>query len=74
MAVQSTLLKSALTMKYKEGVDTNGADIIRLKKFSNVKVTADNQSIYDVSAAFGPLMKYPILETQRSDDNILINV
>ena len=74
MAVQSTLLKSALTMKYKEGVDTNGNDIIRLKKFSNVKVTATNQSIFDVSEAFAPLMKYPVLETQRSDDNILINI
>ena len=74
MAVQSTLLKSALTIKYKEGVDTNGQDIIKTKKFSNVKVTAGDQNIYDVSAAFGPLMKYPILETQRSNDNILINI
>jgi hypothetical protein len=74
MAVQSTLLKSSLTLKYKEGVDTNGADIIRSKKFSNVKVTATAQNIFDTSAAFGPLMKYPVLETLRSDDNLLTNV
>ena len=74
MAAQSTLLKSALTIKYKEGVDTNGNDIVRTKKFSNVKVTAVTQSLYDVSAAFAPLMKYPVLETLRSDENILVNI
>lgn len=73
MAVQSTLLKSALTMRYKEGVDLNGKDIIKSKKFSNLKVTASAQSVYDVAAAFGPLMKYPVLETLRTDDNLLTN-
>ena len=74
MAVQSTLLKSSLTLKYKEGVDVNGSDIIRSKKFSNVKVTATAQEIFDTAATFGPLMKYPVLETLRSDDNLLTNV
>jgi hypothetical protein len=74
MAVQSTLLKSSLTMKYKEGVDVNGKDIIKSKKFSNIKVTATAQNIFDTAAAFGPLMKYPVLETLRSDDNLLTNL
>jgi hypothetical protein len=74
MAVQSTLLKSSLTLKYKEGVDVNGSDIIRSKKFSNVKVTATAQDVYDTAAVFGPLMKYPVLEMLRSDDNLLTNV
>lgn len=74
MAVQSTLLKSSLTLKYKEGVDLNGNDIIKAKKFSNVKVTATAQDIYDTAAAFSPLMKYPVLEMLRSDDNLLTNI
>jgi hypothetical protein len=73
MAVQSTLLKSALTLKYKEGVDVNGKDIIKSKKFSNVKVTAAAQNVFDVSASIASLMKYPTVETLRSDDNLLTN-
>jgi len=61
-------------MKYKEGVDVNGKDIIKSKKFSNIKVTATAQNIFDTAAAFGPLMKYPVLETLRSDDNLLTNL
>jgi hypothetical protein len=36
MAVKSTLVDSALTLKYKSGVDSNGKDIIKSKKFSNI--------------------------------------
>ena len=74
MAVQSTLAKSALSLKYKEGVDTNGKDIIRTKKFSNIKVTAADQDIFDISDAFTSLMLYPVSEVLRSDDCLLADV
>ena len=74
MAVQSTLAKSALSLKYKEGVDTNGKDIMRTKKFTNVKVTAADQDIFDISDAFTSLMLYPVSEVLRSDDSMLANV
>jgi len=74
MAVQSTLAKSALSLKYKEGVDTNGKDIMRTKKFTNVKVTAADQDIFDISDAFTSLMLYPVSEVLRSDDSMLPNV
>ena len=74
MAVESTLSKSALSLKYKEGVDTNGKDIIRTKKFSNVKVTAADQDIFDISDAFTSLMLYPVSEVLRSDDSMLANI
>ena len=74
MAVESTLSKSALSLKYKEGVDTNGKDIIRTKKFSNVKVTAADQDIFDISDAFTSLMLYPVSEVLRSDDSLLANI
>lgn len=73
MAVKSTLTSTALTLKYKQGLDSNGKDIIKAKKFSNVKVTVDNQSILDVATAFSPLMKYPVVQTLRSDDYLLTN-
>lgn len=74
MAVESTIAKSALTLRYKEGVDQSGKDIIKAKKFSNVKVTAAAQNIFDTAAAFAPLMKYPVMEVVKTDDSILSNV
>jgi hypothetical protein len=74
MAVQSTVVKSALSLKYKEGVDQTGKDIIKAKKFSNVKTDAEDSKIYSVANALSPLMKYPVLDIVRSDENILINL
>jgi hypothetical protein len=74
MAVQNTVVKSALTLKYKEGVDESGKDIIKAKKFANVKTDAADQDIYSVANALTPLMKYPVLDIVRSDDSILINL
>jgi len=73
MAVQSTLVKSGLSLRYKAGIDANGKDINKVKKFSNVKVTAVNQNLFDVATAFSPLMKYPTLDVLRTDDSKLIN-
>ena len=73
MAVQSIQIKSSLSLRYKEGVDSKGKDIIKTKKFSNIKVVADNQGLYDVAAAITPLMKYPIVEILRSNDSVLNN-
>ena len=74
MAVKSTLINSALTLKYKEGIDSNGADIIKSKKFSNVKVTATDEKVYAVAAAFSPLMKYSVMQSLRTNDNALTNI
>jgi N-dimethylarginine dimethylaminohydrolase len=74
MAVKSTLIDSALTLKYKEGVDSNGKDIIKTKKFSNIKVTATDENVYAVAAAFSPLMKYPVMQSLRTNDNALTNI
>jgi hypothetical protein len=74
MALQSDLAKSALNLRYKEGVHLNGKDIIKSKKFSNVKVSAANQSIYDTASALSPLMKYPVLDVVRIDDTVLMDI
>jgi hypothetical protein len=42
MAVQSNQVNSALTIKCKDGVNSKGVDIIKTKKFSNIKLTADD--------------------------------
>ena len=73
MAVQTTLIGTSLSLKYKAGVDQSGKDMFKVKKFSNVKVTAVNQNLLDVATAFIPLMKYPILEVLRTDDSSIVN-
>lgn len=73
MAVETTLIKSGLSMRYKEGIDERGNDINKIKKFSNIKVTAVNANLHDVAAAFSPLMKYPTLEVMRTDESVIIS-
>jgi len=52
---------------------TTGKDIIKTKKFSNVKVTANDQSVYDTAAALASLMEYELSDIVRSNDCLLIN-
>lgn len=73
MAIKSTPVKSALSLRYKDGVDAKGKDIIKAKKFSNIKVNADDQGLMDVAAVLAPLMMYPLVEVQRSNDNVITN-
>ena len=74
MAVQSTLVNTAMSIRFKDGVDALGNDIIKAKKFSNVKVTAASNDILSIADAFGNLMKNEVVEILRSDDSILLNI
>lgn len=73
MALLSSLTNTAVSLRYKEGVDSTGKDIIKAKKFSNVKISAVDQDIYDTAAALGSLMSYPVSQVVRSNDSVLIN-
>lgn len=73
MALQNTLAQSAVSIRYKAGIDSTGKDIIKSKKYTNVKVTADDQSVYDTAAALVPLMQYELSNILRTNDSFLIN-
>ena len=73
MALVSTLANTSLSIRYKDGLDSTGKDIIKAKKFSNVKTGAVDQDLYDTAAALSPLMKYPVEDILRSNDSVLIN-
>jgi len=73
MALLSSLTNTAVSLRYKEGVDSTGKDIIKAKKFSNVKISAVDQDIYDTAAALGSLISYPVSQVVRSNDSVLIN-
>jgi len=74
MALRSNLTNTTLSLRYKEGVDATGKDIIKAKKFTNVKITAVDQDIYDTAAALSQLMRYPAADVLRSNDSVLINL
>jgi hypothetical protein len=74
MAVQSTLVNSAMSIKYKEGIDALGNDIFKTKKYSNLKVTAADQDVHLVATTLGTLMKYEVTDILKSDENILVNI
>lgn len=73
MALNSVLAQTSMTLRYKDGIDLTGKDIVKSKKFSNIKVTANNQSIFDTAEALAPLLNYELIDILRSDDSILVN-
>jgi len=73
MAVVSTPVSSALSIKFKAGVDSNGKDIIKAKKFSNVKVTAAPDKLLEIGTALGSLLKNEFVSVGRTDDSVLVN-
>jgi hypothetical protein len=73
MAIQSTLVNTALSIRFKSGIDEAGRDVIKAKKYSNVKVTAAPEDLLFIGTALGNLMKYELVEVQRSDDSVLLN-
>lgn len=74
MAVNSTKLQSYLTLKYKEGVDSKGNDIIKSQKFAKVKTDSTDADVYDTAALLGNLLKYPLMSVIREDDSTLTSI
>ncbi|WP_446898611.1 DUF1659 domain-containing protein [Clostridium sp. LBM24168] len=69
MAAQSTKLQTSLLLKYKDGVDEEGKDIVRSQKFSKVKVTATDDEIYNTSMEIEKLIGKPLHEITKIDQN-----
>lgn len=74
MAVQSTLVNTGMSIKYKAGIDALGNDVVKAKRFSNVKVTAADENILLIATTLGTLMKDEVLEIVRSNDSLIVNL
>jgi hypothetical protein len=74
MAVQSTLVNTGMSIRYKAGIDALGNDIVKAKKFSNVKVAAADDDILLVATTLGTLMKDEVLEIVRSNESLIVNL
>ena len=73
MAILNTLVDTAMNIRFKAGVDALGNDIIKGRKYSNLKVTAASEDIFLIGTVLGNLMRDEVVEILRSDDTILVN-
>lgn len=69
MAAQSTKLQTSLVIKYQDGVDEEGKDVVKSQKFSKVKVTATDDEIYNTSMEIGKLIGKTLDEIIKIDQN-----
>ncbi|MFL0194291.1 DUF1659 domain-containing protein [Clostridium sp. WILCCON 0269] len=74
MAATSTLLETSIVLSYKDGLDAQGKEIIKKESFSNVKITAPIQDIYDVAKEIEKLLGKTIDEIVRQDESAITNV
>jgi hypothetical protein len=72
MAVQSTIVGTAMSLKYKAGLDELGNDVIKARKYSNLKVTSSLDAIHTIAVALGNLMRYEVVEIVRNDESLIV--
>jgi hypothetical protein len=71
MAVTTIKSESVISLRYVEGIDTNGKNIVKSQNFSKIRISAVNDDIYEVGEALGSLLKYPVLEIYRKDEDLI---
>ncbi|AKA69310.1 DUF1659 domain-containing protein [Clostridium scatologenes] len=73
MAAKATKLETTMILKYKDGVDKNGKDVIKKQSFSKVKTSAADQDIFDVAKQFETLLGKTLNELVREDQSGITN-
>lgn len=71
--VNSTIVKSNLTLRYVSGQDANGKDKFKNQSFTNLKADAKPEDVYAVATAMGNMLAAGSAEIHRSDDALIIN-
>jgi hypothetical protein len=71
MAVNSTIVDSALVIQFKTGIDAKGNDIVKNQRFNSLKVDSTDEDAYAVGAAIGGLLTFPLVDVQRENDTLL---
>lgn len=73
MAANATLMGTSIVLSYKDGLDAEGKDIIKKQTFSNIKITASSQDIYDAAEKIETLLGKTIEEIVRKDESVVTN-
>jgi hypothetical protein len=73
MAAKATKLETGMILKYKDGVDKNGKEIIKKQSFSKIKTSAADQDLFDVAKEFEKLLGKTLDELIREDQSGITN-
>ncbi|MCT8978319.1 DUF1659 domain-containing protein [Clostridium sp. CX1] len=74
MAATATKLSSSLIIKYIDGVDSKGKEIVKKQSFSKIKTSAAEQDLFDVAKEIEKLIGKTLDEVIREDQNSITNV
>lgn len=74
MAATATKLSTTLIVKYIDGVDENGKDVVKNQSFSKVKISALEQELFDVAKEIEKLLGKTLDEVIREDQSSITNV
>ncbi len=73
MAVVSEAKDSKLRIKYIEGIDGDGNNIVKTKTYSNVKAGSADADVYLVADAMMTLQSKTVEEIARIDEEELVD-
>ncbi len=73
MAAIATKLNSTLVIKYKDGVDQKGKEIIKKQRFAKIKPAATEQAVYDTALEIEKLLGKTLDEVLREDQSGIMN-
>jgi len=73
MAAIATKLQTTLLVKYEDGVDAEGKEIIKSQRFSKIKTTATEQDILDLALEIEKLLGKTLNEVIREDQSGITN-
>ncbi|MDW8802218.1 DUF1659 domain-containing protein [Clostridium sp. A1-XYC3] len=74
MAATATKLSSSLIIKYIDGMDSKGKEIVKKQSFSKIKTSAAEQDLFDVAKEIEKLIGKTLDEVIREDQNSITNI
>lgn len=74
MAATATKLSSSLIIKYIDGVDPKGKEIVKKQSFSKIKTSAAEQDLFDIAKEIEKLIGKTLDEVIREDQNSITNI
>lgn len=74
MAIESNTLSTRMQLRFIDGVDENGNDVVKSKSYSNVKNTATDEDIYDVANAMAALQTKTVEGVRKVVEVMIVEV
>lgn len=74
MAVMTTKDSTFLRLKVKVGVDSTGKDELKNINLSKIKVTAEDETVFNLAKAFENVLAYPVIMISKVDEAFIAEV